>query len=80
LRRTEYAGPHVIIIKDHNKRVFGAFLLTSWRLSKNEFFGKGESYLFVCLYNHTRLYKSSQKNNCYQMADETGFSVGAGEK
>ncbi|CAK56645.1 unnamed protein product (macronuclear) [Paramecium tetraurelia] len=80
LRRTEYAGPHVILIKDQGKKVFGGFLLSSWRLSKNEFFGQGESFLFICLYNHTRIFKGSQKNRCFQMADETGFSIGAGDK
>ncbi|CAK62910.1 unnamed protein product (macronuclear) [Paramecium tetraurelia] len=80
LRRAKYAGPRLILIKDSGKKVFDGFLLSSWRLSKNEFFGLREQFFFICLYNHTRILKGSQKNRCFQMADETGFSIGAEDK
>ncbi|CAD8187111.1 unnamed protein product [Paramecium octaurelia] len=77
--RTEYAGPHVILIKDSGKKVFGGFLLSSWRLSKNEFSDREKQFWLSAYTNHTRIFKRTQKNRRLQMADETGFSIGAGE-
>lgn len=46
LRRTEFADSHIILIRDSEGFDFGAFVSESWKMSKNKFFGTGETFLF----------------------------------
>jgi len=45
LRKTESVGPHIIVVRDLDKVVFGAFVTESWKKT-NLFYGSGESFLF----------------------------------
>lgn len=81
LRRTEHIGPHVVVVRDTLDNVFGAFVTDGWRRSKSNFFGAGECFLFCQKRGEDfKAFYATLKNECYQMADETGFSVGAGDR
>ncbi|OMJ90902.1 hypothetical protein SteCoe_6664 [Stentor coeruleus] len=78
LRITENRGPNILVVKDHKKKVFGAFLPISWKNSKL-FYGTGEIFLFnfdqkqkiSCFY-------ASLLNECYLASDYEGIIFGGG--
>lgn len=78
LRVTENRGPNILVIKDHKKTIFGAFMPISWKNSKL-FYGTGEIFMFnfdekqkiSCFY-------ASLLNECYVASDFEGIIFGGG--
>ncbi|KAL4471648.1 hypothetical protein ABPG74_008541 [Tetrahymena malaccensis] len=78
-------GPHVIIIKDSQDNIFGAFASHGWRKSRY-FYGDGESFLFK--FEHIEQLHQEQKikvfrwtgeNNSIQYCGNEGIAMGNGE-
>ncbi|EAR94416.3 TLD protein (macronuclear) [Tetrahymena thermophila SB210] len=78
-------GPHVIIIKDSQDNIFGAFASHGWRKSRY-FYGDGESFLFK--FEHIEQLHQEQKikvfrytgeNNNIQYCGNEGIAMGIGE-
>ena len=70
----------MIILQDSNNNIFGSYVTDSWFLSTNVFFGSGESFLYKFKDDRIQVFHSTGINSFYQMADETGLSIGAGDK
>ncbi|KAL4511879.1 hypothetical protein ABPG72_012724 [Tetrahymena utriculariae] len=78
-------GPHVIIIKDTQDNIFGAFASHGWRKSRY-FYGDGESFLFK--FEHIEQLHQEQKikvfrwtgeNSSIQYCGNEGIAMGNGE-
>ena len=59
LRRCEFADSHLIFIRDQDGADFGAFVSESWKMSKNKFFGTGETFLFKVQNGEAVTFKST---------------------
>ncbi|KAM3143157.1 hypothetical protein pb186bvf_004743 [Paramecium bursaria] len=80
IRRTQNIGHHLIILQDSENNIFGSYVTDSWFLSTNVFFGSGEAFLYKFKGDRIQVFHSTGINSFYQMADETGLSIGAGDK
>ena len=59
--------------------MFGGFISQNINL-KGDFFGTGESFLFALgKANEFTVYKATNKNNFFCIADQTGIGMGSGD-
>jgi TLD len=65
LRRAEFIDSHLLFVRDTDGKDFGAYVSESWRMSKNKFFGTGETFLFKIVNGEAVAFKSTQLNQCY---------------
>ncbi|CAK84142.1 unnamed protein product (macronuclear) [Paramecium tetraurelia] len=72
-------APIILIIKDFDNCVFGAYISTELRQYSQGFRGNGETFLF----NYKNEFKSyfwTEKNRDFIYCDESGIGIGCGDK
>jgi len=70
-------GPTILMIRDTNQFVFGAFLSESWKSDNQGYYGTGETFLFK-LKPDFAVYKWSQLNSYFILSSLQSLSVGGG--
>eukprot|EP01101_Sappina_pedata_P003552 TRINITY_DN1428_c0_g2_i2.p1 TRINITY_DN1428_c0_g2~~TRINITY_DN1428_c0_g2_i2.p1 ORF type:complete len:291 (+),score=104.77 TRINITY_DN1428_c0_g2_i2:1123-1995(+) len=74
--RTRFHSDVIIVAKDKNGFIFGAFTTTPWRIDSAHY-GNGESFLFS-LVPEFRTYRWSHNNDYFQYATKDHISIGSG--
>ena len=78
-REVEGTGPNIIVIKEFDKYIFGAFMPISWTTS-SVFYGSGESFLYTFRNSQTiHCYYATMKDDCFVCSNHEGIIFGAGE-
>ncbi|CAD8191582.1 unnamed protein product [Paramecium pentaurelia] len=74
--------PIIIIIKDFDNYVFGAYISTEIQQYSQGFKGNGETFLFNYVQdkNEIKSYFWTEKNRNFIYCDETGIGIGCGDK
>ncbi|CAD8137585.1 unnamed protein product [Paramecium octaurelia] len=81
MRRTENKLPSVILIRDLDSYLFGAYLSDGIKNSYGKFYGNGESFLFTFKNSSDiQVYKWTHINNYITLCDTDGLAVGCGDK
>jgi hypothetical protein len=72
------SSPNILIVKDTNDNVFGAFNVEQWAIHQ-DYFGTGESFLFSFKKDKPfEAYFWSGKNNFIQFANDDAIGIGGG--
>ncbi|CAD8048322.1 unnamed protein product [Paramecium primaurelia] len=81
MRKTENNSPSVILIRDLDNYLFGAYLSDGIKNSYGKFYGNGESFLFTFKNSQDiKVYKWTHINNYITLCDTDGLAVGCGDK
>eukprot|EP00347_Sterkiella_histriomuscorum_P022138 403331548 len=68
----------LVLVKDENDRVFGAYCCEEWRI-KSGFYGRGESFVFYFDDEEDiKVFSYTGKNERIQYSDETSLMIGGG--
>lgn len=73
----ECGGSSILIIKDYNGYVFGAFASHPWNNPEPKFYGNGECFLFT-LHPEFVVYRWTSKNGYCQLIENNRLSMGGG--
>lgn len=76
----EYDYPNILVIRDWDGNVFGAYFNEGWKRRKL-FYGAGETFLFTFkTTEEIKVFSWTRKNNYFMLTNgENGICVGAGE-
>ncbi|KAM3141989.1 hypothetical protein pb186bvf_005862 [Paramecium bursaria] len=81
-RQTDFQSPIIIIIKDLDNYVFGAYLSDGIKkCCKEQFYGSGESFVFT--FKDTQIievFKWTTINQDFTLCDTDGIAIGCGDK
>ncbi|CAD8196291.1 unnamed protein product [Paramecium octaurelia] len=82
LQEIRYIFPILIIIKDFDLNIFGAYVSIEIHKYFEGFKGNGETFLFKIdtENNEVRTYSWTEKNEDFVFCDDTGIGVGCGDK
>jgi TLD len=77
-RNTEKPGPNILVVKDHQKFVFGGYFSGAWKKCSGPY-GTGECFVFT-FKNTERMkcYYSGLVNTFYMFSDNDALVVGSG--
>lgn len=80
-RRCEFLQPAILVVRDVENHVFGAYLSHGIRMSKGSFYGNGESFLYT-FRNSSEFdaYLWTGRNNYITLCDTEGLAVGCSDK
>lgn len=71
-------GPSIVLIRDSNNNIFGAFATHSWEPC-GRYFGSGECFVFRFNERELEVFPwGSASNEFFQFADDTRFAMGGG--
>ncbi|CAD8056809.1 unnamed protein product [Paramecium sonneborni] len=81
MRKSENQLPSILLIKDLDQYLFGAYISDGIKNSCGKFYGNGESFLFTFKNSSDiTVYKWTQINNYITLCDVDGLAVGCGDK
>ena len=75
--RTKNRDNTVLLIKDEQDRVFGAFCCQEWHQSLG-FYGREDSFVFNFVDDDIHMYRYQGKNDKIQFSDERCLMIGGG--
>jgi len=74
--RTANMGPTVMVCRDSNDQVFGAYVSASWHISTS-YYGTGETFVFS-VSPEFRVHNWTRANNMFVLSKANFLSIGAG--
>eukprot|EP00808_Paulinella_micropora_P021663 g38878.t1 len=74
--RVETSPFCLMVFRDNNKKVFGAFTTEVWDPDRETHFGTGENFVFTL--DPLKVYKWSEKNDFFQKVFPTSIGIGGG--